>query len=327
MCSQGEEGQPKSPSGPPDNKPAAAAAAAAAPTERRRDSPPQQKGRNSAGSGRAKSTTSASESESPPPPAAATRASSGSTTPRKLERSDTSFASVDISDITELDEEKQRSPSPQPTFDDGPPFAAAQVGPRTDHGLSPPASPASPKSPEPSLSGARASPVRRRQKSAWADSREVPGDSAESRTSPLPPPPPPRPGSGRSAPGSPVIKKLQPAYLEVPHIVATNYRYSAYTYFLRSKSVPDISSTAAAAAGPVTSDNSADHDSSRPPRGLRKAPGSCRERTRKRRSIPAGQSLSLAQRVCLARRVESYIASSQSQVKWICIDSIFVLQI
>ena len=203
--------------------------------------------------------------------------SSSSGTPRRLERSDTSFASVDISDITELDEEKNRSPTPQPTFDDRP--FTAQVGRRDPL----------PDSSEVSRSGARVSPVKRRQV-AWTDSREVPEESV-SRTSPE-----------ESAPASPVIKKLQPAYSEVPHIVATNNRYSSYRYLLRSKSVPDISTTA------DTSDNLRSDDS-------RTAPGSCRERARKRRSVTAGQSLSLAQRVYLARRVESYIASVQSQVK------------
>ena len=106
-----------------------------------------------------------------------------------------------------------------------------------------------------------------------------------------------------------MIKELQPAYYEVPRIVATNYRYSVFRYLLRSQSVPDIVTTLD--HGRRDNLNLQPEDSGTVPRT---APDSCPERTKQRQSTPAGPSLSLAQRVYLARRVELYIASHQLQV-------------
>ncbi|KAK7092582.1 hypothetical protein V1264_008305 [Littorina saxatilis] len=246
---------------------------------------------NNADTTRAKSSENANNES--PAKRAASRNSRASGTPRKLERSDTSFASVDISDLTELDDEKTRSPTPQPTFEDH--HYTAQVG-RTHQLSSPPPPLSSSSSPSPT---AQPPPLVKRQ-TAWAESREVPESPEASRTSPE---------CFEPSRTSPVIKELKPAYVEVPRIVANNYRYSSYTYLLRSKSVPDISTT----TEDTTSDNLPPSDSHGTPRT---APGSYRGRTkRKRRSIPAGHSLSLAQRVYLARQVESYIASNESQTE------------
>ncbi|KAL8594683.1 hypothetical protein ACOMHN_052416 [Nucella lapillus] len=213
------------------------------------------------------------------------RPSSSSRSLQHLDRSDTSFASVDISDLTKLDDEKVRTPSPQPTFEDHRSYKVRhekhpghekQPGhekhPESDTAEVPPKTP----------------------QVVWTEPcAEVSEDGSQTDV----------------CPPSPVIKRLQPAYAEVPLIVATNCRYSSFRYLLRSQSVPDMITTA-----DTTSDNP-QYSTATSSQPATAAHTNFRERMRKRRSIcTSGQGLSLAQRVHWARRVEAYIASRRFQV-------------
>lgn len=209
-----------------------------------------------------------------------------------FQRSDTSFDSVDISDLTTFEEEKVRTPTPEPTFDRRSNSAKVRCAkPVTSHCNR--SYRGTPLSPTPEIRTAwtepRASPKDARVVSDTCGAPQVVDDRA------VPDP--------EGVPLSPVIKQLKPAYLEVPCIVPANGIYSSYTYLLRSKSVPEINFTA------DTSDNPNFRTS---PRSSRRETGNIRVRKKtaqKCRSLPVGQDLSLAQKVLLARRVEWYIAS------------------
>lgn len=222
---------------------------------------------------------------------------------RALERSDTSFSSVDISDLTNFDEEKNRTPTPPPTLEKA---ALSSKVLSSSHTSSPSVKTGKNKV-RPTVSTRRAweensSPgVTRSLSEKDRVSSEKDRVSSAVHDGRLP-------EVDEQGQKSPVIKQLHPAYLEIPYIVATNGHYSTFAYLFRSKSVPDI------VLGTDTSDN-LDCKAGPPPGPISAGSRGRRDRRSSRRSFQTSNDLSLAQKVLLARRVEMYLAAQQSQVK------------
>ncbi|XP_025083499.1 uncharacterized protein LOC112557716 isoform X1 [Pomacea canaliculata] len=220
---------------------------------------------------------------------------------RALERSDTSFSSVDISDLTNFDEEKNRTPTPPPTLEKA---ARSSKVLSSSHTSSPSVKTGKNKV-RPTVSTRRAweensSPgVTRSLSEKDRVSSEKDRVSSAVHDGRLP-------EVDEQGQKSPVIKQLHPAYLEIPYIVATNGHYSTFAYLFRSKSVPDI------VLGTDTSDN-LDCKAGPPPGPISAGARGRRDRRSSRRSFQASNDLSLAQKVLLARRVEMYLAAQQSQ--------------